>query len=391
MPRPKSQPAYRRHKARYCAVVTVDGKNHYLGPWQSPESHEKYATLIAEWRRNNGTLPATPTAAPGDDHAPLTVGELILAYFQFAQGHYVKNGRPTSEQGCLKQALRPVRKLYGSTPAAEFGPRALKNVREAMIAAGRARTSINKDVHRIRRMLRWAVGEELLPAAAHERLRCVAALAKGKSAARETDRVLPVAEEDVRSTLPHLPPPVAAMAELQLLTGARPQEVIHLRPGDITAGDGVWYYAPSVHKTQHLGRDKCVVLGPRAMAVLQPFLDRDPLAYCFSPAESVAWQRARRAKRPTAARAPTIPLGELVNPMYTRHSYLLAVRRACRRAKVPAWTPRQLRHTRATQIRHAFGSLEAAKAVLGHTDTRVTEIYAERDLALAAEVMRQMG
>ena len=106
-----------------------------------------------------------------------------------------------------------------------------------------------------------------------------------------------------------------------------------------------------MHKTQHLGRDKCVVLGPRAMAVLQPFLDRDPLAFCFSPAEAVAWQRARRAKRPTADRAPAVPLGELVNPMYTRHSYLLAVRRACRRAKVPRWIPRQLRHTRATQIR----------------------------------------
>ena len=58
---------------------------------------------------------------------------------------------------------------------------------------------------------------------------------------------------------------------------------------------------------------------------------------------------------------------------------------------MPVWTPRQLRHTRATQIRHEFGSIEAAKAVLGHTDTRVTEIYAERDLKLAADVMRRIG
>jgi integrase len=391
MPRPKSQPAYRLHKARNCAVVTVGGRNHYLGPWQSPESHERYAALIAEWRRTNGALPAAPAAAPGGGPAPLTVGELILAYFRFAQGHYVKNGRPTSEQGCLKQALRPVRKLYGSTPAAEFGPRALKNVREAMIAAGRARTSINKDVHRVKRMVKWAVGEELLPAAVHERLRCVAALAQGKSAAREPDRVPPVPEERVRLTLPHLPPPVAAMAELQLLTGARPQEVMLLRPADLTAGEGVWYYAPAVHKTQHRGRDRRVVLGPRAMAVLQPYLARDPQAYCFAPAEAVAWQRARRARRPRADRAAAAPPAERVNPMYTRHSYRVAVLRACRRAKVPAWTPNQLRHTRATQIRQAFGSLEAAKAVLGHADTRVTEIYAERDLALAAEVMRQMG
>ena len=57
MPRPTRPPTYRRHKARACAVVTLDGRNHYLGPWQSPESHEKYAALIAEWRRNGGTLP----------------------------------------------------------------------------------------------------------------------------------------------------------------------------------------------------------------------------------------------------------------------------------------------------------------------------------------------
>ena len=37
--------------------------------------------------------------------------------------------------------------------------------------------------------------------------------------------------------------------QLQLLTGTRPQEVIHLRPCDLTEGDGVWYYTPAVHKT----------------------------------------------------------------------------------------------------------------------------------------------
>jgi site-specific recombinase XerC len=58
---------------------------------------------------------------------------------------------------------------------------------------------------------------------------------------------------------------------------------------------------------------------------------------------------------------------------------------------VTLWSPNQLRHTRATQIRAAFGSIEAAKAVLGHTDTRVTEIYAERDLGLAAKVMKEIG
>ena len=392
MPRLKSQPSYRHHKPRGCAVVTIDGKNHYLGPWQSPESHEKYAALIAEWRRNGGTLPSPAPAEPAaTEPSPLTVNELILAYFKFAQTHYVKNGEPTSEQGCIKQALRFVRKLYGTTPATEFGPRALKNVREAMIAADRARKSINKGTHRIKRMLRWAVEEELLPPEVHQRLRCVASLAKGKTAARETGKVPPAPEEDVPAILPHLPPPVAAMVQLQLLTGTRPQEVIHLRPGDLTEGDGVWYYAPHTHKTEHLDREKCVVLGPRAMEVLRPFLDRDPEAYCFNPAESVAWRHAKRRRRSDGPAPGTLAPAEYVNVRYTRHSYRLAVQRACKRAKVPVWTPRRLRHTRATQVRREFGTIEAAKAVLGHTDTRVTEIYAERDLKLAADVMRQIG
>ena len=75
---------------------------------------------------------------------------------------------------------------------------------------------------------------------------------------------------------------------------------------------------------------------------------------------------------------------------YTRHSYRTAVQRACRRAGIPVWSPRQLRHTRATLIRQAYG-LEAAKAVLGHADTKITEIYAERDLGLAMRVMAETG
>src|SRR5438067_149 len=46
-----------------------------------------------------------------------------------------------------------------------------------------------------------------------------------------------------------------------------------------------------------------------------------------------------------------------LNPKYTRHSYRIAVQWACVRAGVPVWSPNHLRHTRATQIRAAFGSI----------------------------------
>lgn len=51
------------------------------------------------------------------------------------------------------------------------------------------------------------------------------------------------------------------------------------------------------------------------------------------------------------------------------------------------WSPNQLRHTAATEIRAAFG-LKAAQVVLGHSNAITTEIYAEADLA---KVIRQVG
>jgi len=60
-------------------------------------------------------------------------------------------------------ALRPLRRLYGSTTAVTFSPLSLKLVRETMIKAEHCRYTINKNIGRIRRMFAWAVENELLP------------------------------------------------------------------------------------------------------------------------------------------------------------------------------------------------------------------------------------
>jgi integrase len=392
MPRTSRPPSYRFHKARNCAVVTIDGKNHYLGPYGSPESHEKYARLLAEWRLHSQRL--LPTTGPRSVASNLSVNELILTYFRHAQAYYVKDGRPTSEQDNIRQALRFLRQLYGASPAVEFGSVALANVRQAMIAAGRSRKLINKDVHRIRGMFGWAVEKELLPVDVHQALRRLKGLRQGRTEARETAPVEPVAEESIRAILPHVSPQVAAMIQLQHLCGARPQEVVTIRPVEVDVSGEVWLYHPRHHKMEHFDRRKVIMLGPRAQEILRPWLERDAGSYCFVPAETSAWhyRRSRRKAIPETQ----VEEGESkvlkLRPglKYTRHSYRVAVQRACKRAGIEPWSPRQLRQTRATAIRKAFG-LEAAKAVLGHTDTKITEIYAERDLELARRVMREIG
>ena len=43
-------PKYRHYKPKGLAVVRVDGRDVYLGRYESPESWEKYYRVLAEWR-----------------------------------------------------------------------------------------------------------------------------------------------------------------------------------------------------------------------------------------------------------------------------------------------------------------------------------------------------
>ncbi len=149
--------------------------------------------------------------------------------------------------------------------------------------------------------------------------------------------------------------------------------------------------------------------------MLRPYLLRDKTAFCFVPAESEKKRRAElHARRrtplscgnvPGSSRKPRpkrVPGDHYVKDAYNRairraidHANKKAVKQAKKRAEdpplpIPRWFPNQLRHAAATEIRRAYG-LEAAQTVLGHAKAYVTQVYAERDAALAAEVMRKIG
>ena len=407
MPKTYGPPKYRHYKPKNLAVVRIDGKDHYLGPYGSPESRERYGRLVAEWQTSR------PIVVSSDGKTPdLSINELVRDYMERrVLGYYRKDGKPTSEVDNIRQALRFLVKLYGRSPSREFGPLALKAVRETMIQAGRCRKLINSDIHRIRGFFRWSTSEELFPADQLVALDSVQALEKGRSAAKERPPIRPIAEATVLATLPHLSPQVAAMVHLQLLTAARPGEVVIVRPSDVDRSDPEsWVYRPESHKTEHHGKERVIVLGPRAQEVLTPWLDRSPGAYCFSPAEVVAARETAR-KSPTSRAARPKRGGR-----YTKDSYRVAINRGCDRAfahptisaikaslrtegqvaelnewrKQHRWHPQQLRHTKATEIRARFDT-ESAQVILGHSKPDTTIIYAERDLAKARDVMRQIG
>ena len=263
MARPKSAiPTYRHHTPTDTARCWAGGRWVSLGRYNSPASRAEYARIVAEMA--TAAIPAAGAPAAAATADP-TVNEILLGFLGYADGHYRRaGGTSTNEVAQFKQTFRLVRELYGHTPAREFGPKALKAVRQRMIEVGWTRKLINQRVGRVRRAFRWAVENELVPPAALQALAAVAGLQAGRTAAREADPVLPVAGEDVRAALPFLGAVVRAMVEVQLLTGMRPGEVCRLRPRDIdTAGD-VWVYRPGQHKTRHRGKGRAVAIGPRA-------------------------------------------------------------------------------------------------------------------------------
>ena len=131
-------PQYRLHKPTGQAVVTLDGRDFYLGKFGSLESRDEYDRLLAEWMANGRRMPKGPASGSAD----VTVSELMVGYLEFAEGYYRRaDGQPTGQAANIRFAVRPLRKLYGHTPAAQFGPLALKAVRAAMIKAGLCRTT----------------------------------------------------------------------------------------------------------------------------------------------------------------------------------------------------------------------------------------------------------
>jgi integrase len=380
-------PSYRLHKPSGQAVVTLDGRDVYLGRHGTPQSRAEYDRLLAEWLANGRR------SAPGADAA---VSELMVGYIRHVDAYYVKWGEPTNEPATVRLALRVLKGLYGHTPARTFGPLALKAVRQAYVDAGLCRNEVNRRTRHVVRFFRWAVENELVPPSLHHGLKAVSGLRKGRCDVRESDPVRPVPDAFVDAIRPHVSRQVWAMIALQRLTGMRPGEAVIMRTMDLDTSGRVWVYRPDRHKTEHHGRERTIFIGPKAQEVLRTWLRPELGAYLFSPAEAEAErvaQKQRRRKtpvqpsqqdrsRPGRARA--------IGDSYNVRAYHTAIARGCRKAGVPPWGPNRLRHNAATRLRKEFG-LDVARVILGHSSPAVTEVYAEVDREKAVAVMERVG
>lgn len=395
---PVKVPKLCHFKPRNLACVWITPTRRlYLGPWGSPESHERYAEVVRRLLLGQDVTeaPQLPTEAVA---ARLTLSELATRYLDYARTYYRRDGQGTGEFSIVETAVNRATASYGSIPAADFGPLCLEDVRDRMIEDDLARTTINGRTRRIVAMFKWGAAKQLVPVTVHSALTMVSGLRAGRTAAREPKPVAPAPEDAIDAALVELPDVVADMVRLQRYTGARPGEVCAMRPCDIDRTGDVWLYRPASHKTAHHGKQRTVFIGPKGQGVLLKYLARAAETYCFRPRDSEAKRRAdQHANRETPLSCGNRPgSNRKASPLrqagerYTKDTYARAIARACTRAGVAKWTPNQLRHTYATAVRRDHG-LEAAQVLLGHSGAKVTEIYAERDHAKGAAVARLIG
>jgi integrase len=270
-------PSYRKHKATGQAVVTIGGRDIYLGKHNSAASRREYNRIIAEWIAHGGTLPQHQAN-------DLTVIELAAAFMRHAGQYYRRPDRtPTNEVKNFKLAIRRLKLLYGRARGADFGPLALKAIRQQMIDDGLARRTINQHTNRVRHIFKWGVENQLVEPSVLHGLQAVAGLRAGRSNARETPPVRPVPDAFVDAVLAYVSPKVAAMIELQRLTGMRSGEVTIMRAADIKMSGKVWIYTPATHKTAWHGHERNIYLGPKAQAVVKPFLKAGLASYLVVP------------------------------------------------------------------------------------------------------------
>lgn len=393
----------------------------YLGRHGTPDSVGRYNKFLAR-------LTSAAVATPRDRRGLRELDILIDSYLQHAERHYARRyGRPvfgsdggqkfkhdgtpllvSSEYHSMLCALRPLGDLFGDVLACDFGPRALVEFRDSLVASGYTRTGINDTISRIKKFFRWCCQQELCQPALYSELQSVGGLYRGQGNVVESDPIIPAKMESVLAVLPFLPPVVSMMARVQYLCGMRPGEVCIMRPCDIDRSGGVWIYHPQRHKTEWRGFSQFKAITKQAREIIEPILPTiGGSEYVFKPADSFAWSLVERAaNRPT--RKTTLYMSEQrrverekrlakrrvkqrqPGDCYTTDSYRRSIARGIGKATragvaVESFTPNQLRHAILSDVSRILGQQQAQRFG-GHENLKTTEIYTGLQLAELIEI-----
>jgi integrase len=359
-------PKYRKHTVRNIGFVQHKGKRHYLpGKHKSAESRAAYQAFVSDHILNAATLPMTRSG---------TLANLCLQYLSEARRRV-----SASQYDHLRRDVERLLKMFPSLNANEFGPLQFRELQQSLInerienkrtkkVRRHSKSYIDAICARVRTMIRWGVSYAIVSPVTLTAIETVPGVPHGLAPASKKRK--PANMANVEKTIEQMARIPADMTRLQLLTGARSDSICRaeLSQFDFESVPGVWLWRPR-HKNEHRDQELIIALGPQAQKLLQPYVKKAKPGYPLFPAE--------RSNDGTVG-------------FYAVRSLRQAVVRAAARAKVPQWTPHQLRHAKGHETRAKHG-IEATQAVLGHKSLKASEIYSARMLEKAIEIARESG
>eukprot|EP00752_Nemacystus_decipiens_P016733 g14971.t1 len=375
----------RRERINEANTITHDSQWHVC----TPSYKEEYGDGHGGWHVERGAPPKplggywlrffyeNPNFGPISQTAVLFGRKRISGsrdYMAWAQTYYRRaDGTQTPQVSNVRNAIRELNDCCGHAAVSSFGLREINQVQHAMVESGRlCRSEVNRRISIIKQMFAWAANQGLTDDLHPHRLSAIQPLKRGRTQAREPERVQSVTWEVVSETLPHLDLKWATMVELQWNTGMRPGEVCAMHTGEIhPTSSEVWHFCPAHHKTAHYGITRKISLGPVAINLIRAWLPRVKGEWLFE---------GGRHK----------PSGKHV----TVWSYRNAVMRVCKARDIEHWHPNQIRHSKLTEVYNdpAY-DLKHAQQIAGHTTRSSTERYIDRptETTLADLVARERG
>lgn len=349
--------------------IRVRGVDYWLGPTGSQQAKDEYARLVAELaagaaepaRRPAGWLTLAEVAERFAKERLPSCSEKERGHYRHALAALLAGGRAKLRADQLKAGtLASVRAEMLLRPWRRRAPG-----REGRAVVGWSPAHANRQVTRLRTMWRWAEEHGLAPEGSWAHLRTLRALPPHHPG-RAPARTRPAGAEELEALLPRVRSgAVRAMLTLQHLTGMRSGELRGMRAGEVDASAEVWVYRPARHKNSWRGQSREVPLGPRARAVLGP------------------WLKGKAA----GARVFLTRDGK----PYTANAYGLTVSRAAAKVNLPWVRPGCFRHGAKQRITREMG-LDHARSMLGQKHLGTTNLYGDAvDLTMATGVARRLG
>ncbi len=354
-------PQYRVHKSKNLAFVRLGGKFIYLGRAHSPESRVQYHAVISTHLAGK---PPRRIRSDAKARRALTIGELAERWYLAVRSKEGANSKTTYE---ASYTARELTEQHATCLVIEFGPLAFKAIRSQIVAKGRSRQGVNRLMNRIRRCIRWGVGEELVPADRIHALSSVDGLRHGTAHETEPRRAADPKAVEVCIRWLEGQDNFGAAGIIRFIraTGCRPSEATAMRWHEVMLAGDMPHYRPASHKTAHHGIDRVIPLNSDAIAAVNSCLK-------LRQVEGLVFTHTR-------------------GKAFTTNAILLAVRRAVRATGCADWCTYGLRHLAATTALERTGCEAAAAALLGHSPrSTIIQRYSRDRFALAMRAAKSI-